>query len=254
MSNQLETVLSASYGNDSVALIQWAYESGISNAVVTFVDTGWAGEGWMERVERCEDWVRSLGYEAVRITPAVQFEELIRMRKGFPNQRYQWCSGLLKGVPFLEWIDAVDQECKATVLIGKRREESEERKDTPEFIEASDYHGGRRVHHPLYLHDELARDALIHRAGFEVLPHRSKECDPCVNANRGDLRTLAAPDVVKLANLEGDVGKPMFRAKRHGGARGIERVIRWANSQQGRYNDRQDDLFSSPCSSGYCGH
>lgn len=245
-------VLSVSYGNDSIALIQWAHEHGLPDVRVVFIDTGWAGEGWMERVERCEEWVRSLGYPAIRITPNIQFEELMRMKKGFPSQRYQWCSGMLKGVPFLEWIDQADPGRKATVLIGKRREESEDRKDTPEFIDASEYHGERRVWHPLYMHGEPARDMLIRAAGFEVLPHRSKECDPCVNANRGDLRTLAPSDAAKLASLEGEVGKTMFRPKKHGGAKGIERVIFWANSSKGKYNDRQEVLFSS-CSSGYCG-
>jgi Phosphoadenosine phosphosulfate reductase family len=247
-------VISTSYGNDSVALIQWAKEHNLSDVTVSFIDTGWAGKGWLERVDRCEVWVRSLGFNPVRIVPRVQFARLIRDRKGFPNQRYQWCSGQLKGMPFLDWVDEVDLECRATVLIGKRREESPERADTPEFIEASDYHGGRRVWHPLYLHKEAERDALLARAGFEVLPHRSKECDPCVNANRGDLRTLAPEDVEKLAVLESEVGKPMFRAGRHGGAKGIERVIRWANSNRGKYDDRQEDLFASPCSSGWCGY
>lgn len=247
-------VISSSYGNDSIATIQWAYEQGIESAFVPFIDTGWAGEGWMARVGRCEEWVRSLGFTPVRITPAVQFEELIRMKKGFPNQRYQWCSGQLKGLPFLDWIDEADPECKATIYIGKRREESQERADTPEFIDASEYHGGRRVRHPLYLHTEAARNALVIRAGFEVLPHRSKECDPCVNSNRADFRDLAPSDAAKTAKLEGEVGKTMFRPKRHGGAKGIERVIRWANSTRGQYNDKQEDLFASPCSSGYCGY
>lgn len=247
-------VISSSYGNDSIATIQWAYEQGIRGAFVTFVDTGWAGEGWMDRVARGEEWVRSLGFTPVRIIPEVQFEELIRFKKGFPNQRYQWCSGQLKGIPFLNWIDDADPECKATVYIGKRREESKERAETPEFVESSDYHGGRRVRHPLYLHTEAARNALVRRAGFEVLPHRSKECDPCVNANKDDFQTLAEKDIQKTSRLEKEVGKNMFRAKRHGGAKGIVRVIRWANSPRGKYNDKQEDLFSSKCSSGYCGY
>lgn len=247
-------VISASYGNDSIALIQWAKESGLKDVTVTFIDTGWSGKGWMDRVARCEEWVVTLGFTPVRIIPAVQFEELIKSRKGFPNQRYQWCSGHLKGVPFLGWIDEIDPERKATILIGKRREESQERADTPEFIDASEYHGDRRVWHPLFMHDEQARNELIVRAGFEVLPHRSKECDPCVNANRDDFRTLDESDAQKVAQLEADTGKTMFRSKRHGGAKGIEQVIRWANNSPGNYNEKQEDLFASPCSSGYCGH
>ena len=43
-------VISASYGNDSCAMIQWAHENGIDDVVVTYIDTGWAGDGWADVV------------------------------------------------------------------------------------------------------------------------------------------------------------------------------------------------------------
>ena len=245
-------VISSSYGNDSVAMIQWAHEQSLADVHVVFIDTGWSSLGWPGRVEKAERWVQSLGFNPVRLTPEVQFQQLMRDRKGFPSQRYQWCSVHLKGVPFLDWIDEHDPQCLATVLIGKRRSESQERKDTPEFVEASEYHGGRRVWHPLYLHSNEDRDALLHRAGFEPLPHRSMECSPCINANRADMRLLDERDIAKVEQLEAEVGKTMFRPRRHGGARGIRKVIAWANASPGAYNERQEDLFNG-CSSGYCG-
>jgi len=245
--------ISSSYGNDSVAMIQWAHERSLSNVHVVFVDTGWAAPGWLDRVDRLEPWVKSLGFAVVHLKSEVTFEELVTKKKGFPNQRHQWCSGILKGLPFLTWIDDADPENKATILIGKRREESHERADTPEFIESSVYHGGRRVWHPLYLHTKAERDELIGRAGFDVLPHRSKECTPCVNANRDDMRRLSEEDIQRVEDLESRVGKTMFRPKRHGGAKGIRRVIAWAYADRGKYDDRQEQLFNQ-CSSGYCGH
>lgn len=246
-------VISVSYGNDSLALIQWAIEARLENVTAVFIDTGWAAPEWPERVARCEEWARSQGIGIVNIKPEVQFEELIRMKKGFPSQRYQWCSGMLKGLPFLNWIDEIDPECAAVVLIGKRREESVERANTPEFIESSEYHAGRKVWHPLYEHDEQERDALLMRAGFAPLPHRSKECTPCINANKGDLISLTPFEIERVKALEADTGKTMFRSKKKGGAKGIEQVIQWAKSARGKYNPDQDDLFNS-CSSGYCGH
>jgi hypothetical protein len=246
-------VNSSSYGNDSVAMIQWAHETGLPDVHVLFIDTGWAATGWLDRVSKAEEWVKSLGFNAVRLTPEVQFEELMRSKKGFPSQRYQWCSVHLKGVPFLGWIDEADKECKATVLIGKRRDESPERADTAEFIASSEYHGGRRVWHPLFLHTDADRDALLHRAGFEPLPHRSRECSPCINSNRADLRLLDETDIAKVEALESEVGKTMFRPARHNGAVGVRKVIAWASASPGTYNEAQDDMFSE-CSSGYCGH
>ncbi|RYG94587.1 MAG: phosphoadenosine phosphosulfate reductase [Alphaproteobacteria bacterium] len=246
-------VISSSYGNDSVALIQWAAENCLPDITVVFVDTGWSKPGWLERVERSEEWVRSQGFQVVTIKPEVQFEELMRRKKGFPNQRHQRCSALLKGLPFLTWIDEADPDCRATVLIGKRREESEDRKDTPEFVESSPYHGGRKVWNPLYLHAEAQRDELLGRAGVEKLQHRSDECSPCVNANKGDLRRLTPFEIERLKNLEAETGQTMFRTKKKGGAKGIEQVIQWAYSGRGRYNPKQESMFNS-CSSGYCGY
>lgn len=248
----MKYAISTSYGNDSVAMIQWAKEQNLQDVSVIFVDTGWAAPGWLDRVSRLESWVKSLGFDVIHVKSEIPFEDLMLRKKGFPSQRYQWCSGILKGLPFLTWIDEADKENSAIVMIGKRREESQERADTPEFIESSEYHGGRKIWHPLYLHTEAMRDELLERAGIAKLPHRSKECSPCINANRDDMRQLTEDDIARVEELEAKVGKTMFRPKRHGGAVGIRKVIAWAYSERGRYNEKQDQLFNQ-CSSGYCG-
>ena len=248
----MKYVISSSYGNDSLAMIQWASEAGLQDVTVLFVDTGWSAPGWLDRVAECERWVSGIGFAPVHIKSPMPFPELMRHKSGFPSQRYQWCSGMLKGLPFLDWIDEADPGCKSIVMVGKRREESQERADTPEYVHGSEYHGGRTLWHPLYLRDTAARNELLSRAGFDPLPHRSKECSPCINANREDLRQLSEAEIVRVEALEADVGNVMFRAKRHGGAHGIRRVIAWAYSKRGQYDDRQETLFSG-CSSGYCG-
>ena len=243
-------VISVSYGNDSIALIQLAYERGLSGADVVFVDTGWSGEGWMDRVERAEAWASGLGFKTHRLHPIMPFEQLMVFKKGFPSQRYQWCSALLKVVPFLTWLDDVDPDGQAVVVLGLRRAESQERSKTPERIENSERHGGRDVWCPLFAHSDDDRNALLARAGFDPLPHRSMECAPCVNANRGDLRALSERDIQKVEQLESVVGKTMFRPARHNGAKGIREVIAWANSSPGKYDPRQ---MSFGCDSGMCG-
>ena len=45
-------VISASYGNDSKAMIWWAYENHIDDVVVTYTDTGWASEAWRSVAKR----------------------------------------------------------------------------------------------------------------------------------------------------------------------------------------------------------
>lgn len=232
-------VISASYGNDSMALIQWAHENALPSVTVAYCDTGWAAPGWFLRVEAGEALARSYGFATVRCK-SMGMAELVRMKKAFPASGMQFCTGHLKGVPFLQWIDEADPEVKAMVLIGKRREESEDRKDTPEFIESSEHHGGRRVWHPLYLHGEDERNALLGRAGVEVLPHRSKECDPCVNANRADFQRLSEGSIERVNDLEVELGKPMFRPKRFG-AVGIHGVIVWAKDGRNRPSHDEEE-------------
>lgn len=244
-------VISVSYGNDSLAMIQWAHENSLDafgNVVVAYCDTGWAAPGWERRIELGEAFARGLGFHTVNVK-SIGMQELVRMRKGFPGNGLQFCTAHLKGVPYLMWLDEVDPEFKATTLIGKRRAESAERANTPEYVEASDYHGGRRLWHPLFEHDDAQRNALLARAGMVpmpaglplskhdrlyVLPHRSLECNPCVNANRGDFLRLTPYEMARVRDLEVEIGKPMFRPERFN-AVGIYGVVMWA-----RHGKRHD--------------
>ena len=48
----MDYVIFASYGNDSIALIQWAHERGLQGVHVAYSDTGWAAPWWAARVEQ----------------------------------------------------------------------------------------------------------------------------------------------------------------------------------------------------------
>ena len=249
----MDYVISASYGNDSMAMVQWAHEHGLHGVTVAYCDTGWAAPGWELRVAEGEALSKRIGFETVQIQ-SMGMQKLVHMKMGFPTHGMQFCTAWLKGIPFLQWIDKADPECKAVVMVGKRRDESPARRDTPEYVESSEYHGGRRLWHPLYLHSEGERDALLVRAGIEKLPHRSDECSPCVNANRDDLRRLSFRQKCKTAALEAHTGQPMFRAEKHGGAVGIDQVIEWAKYSPGQYKPGIEDLFEVGCGSPFgCG-
>jgi 3'-phosphoadenosine 5'-phosphosulfate sulfotransferase (PAPS reductase)/FAD synthetase len=243
-------VISASYGNDSIALIQWMYEAGYKGCYVVYIDTGWASVDWPERVKQGEALAKSYGFTTCRIGAVNKFADLMRVKKGFPSQRYQWCSAHLKGIPFLDWLCTNDVDRDALVIIGKRKYESKNRADTKEWVCASEYHDHRDVWHPLHEHTDAMRDELVVRAGFEVLPNRSQECAPCINANRSDFLILSDDDIAKVEMLEASVGKTMFRPYRHMGAVGVRAVVEWARSGRGKYNSDQVSM----CHHGMCGH
>jgi len=225
-------VISSSYGNDSVALIQWAHEHSLPDVTVVYCDTGWSSPSWPQRVEKGEALALRYGFNVVR-AKSIGMAALVRIKKGWPGNGQQFCTAHLKGVPFLEWIEEADKERSAVVLIGKRRAESEARKNTPETIEQSPYHGDRKIWHPLYAHTDEQRNELLSRAGFDTLPHRSHECNPCVNANRSDFKRLTYGEIERVNDLECEIGKPMFRPKRFN-AMGIHGVIVWAKDGRSR--------------------
>ena len=255
----MKHVIFASYGNDSIALIQWVYENKLEDVTVLYNQTGWTAKFWEERVLNMEDWVRSLGYHPARTT-SQGMESLVKQRKGWPRQGMQFCTLWLKIMPAAIWLDENDPGQKALCLVGVRREESAKRANFPRLEKGSENYGGRDVMAPLVDHTEKDRDALLQRAGVEPLPHRSMECFPCVNSNRTDLRELAKdPErIAEIARIEDEMGhtakgKPrvMFRPYKKMGATGIREVVKWAESERGKY--KAEDEEDSGCDTGWCG-
>lgn len=253
-------IVFSSYGNDSVAVLQWAHEEGLDGVTAVYSDTGWAADGWNERVERMEAWAQSLGFRTDRTT-SIGFKDLARKKKGFPSQRYQWCSYILKIEPGMRWLEENDPERRAACLVGVRREESQDRAKFPAYLANSANHGGRVMLAPMAEMTEEDRNGFLARAGVEPLPHRSRECK-CINSNRQDLRAYTEADIADIRRIEREVGKPMFRPAKRMGARGIDEVMKWANSERGKYRppagappEEPDDLPEEDmlgCNTGYC--
>lgn len=238
-------VIFSSYGNDSVALIQWAHEQGLRDVVVVFSDTKWAAPWWMNRVERLEWWVHTLGFWTDRTT-SIGFVELAKRKMAFPTQQFQWCSYILKIEPGERWLAENDPDGRAVCLVGVRRDEGPDRADFPRYLAKSGNHGDRVMLAPFADFTEAQRDDLLARAGVEPLPHRSMECGPCINSNRQDIRALTETEVAQVEDLEKTMhtlfgltknGKPrtFFRPHRHMGAVGIREVKKWADLPRGKY-------------------
>lgn len=253
-------VIGASYGNDSLALIQVVFEEGWRNVDVVYSDTGWAARWWPERVARMETWVRSLGFRP-HIVASEGMRALVDRKKGWPRQGIQFCTEELKIKPAIDWLEKNDPEKLSIRAVGVRREESENRASFPVWRASNPADGGRPCYAPLASFTVEQRDAALHRAGFEPLPHRSKECFPCINSNRADLLVLAEDEqrIAEIEQIENDMGftgkgkpKTMFRPYRYMGATGIREVVRWAKSDRGKFS-LDDGTGGGNCDGGYCG-
>jgi len=252
----------SSYGNDSIALLEFLHREGVEEVFVVYSDTGWAAPSWGARVEIGERWARELGFTPLR-TKSVGMVELVREHKGWPRcRRGQFCTFELKVKPALELLDELDPRARGTCVVGIRREESTLRAEWPEWKLASERHGGRDLWSPLVTITAEERDRLLRESPFTPLPHRSLECHPCVCANRGDLRLLTDERVAEIEDLEEELSiasggkqRVIFRPRHFKGEIGIRRVWEWAKSDPGKHARGQLPLFEigGECDSGYCG-
>lgn len=251
-------IVFTSCGNDSVALIQWCLNNKVKDLNIAYSNTKWGSDWWDERVRLVKHWVEKSG-GVFHTIESEGFEALCKRKKAFPTNGMGFCSYELKIKPAQEWLETIDPEKDAVCYTGVRRCESARRASWPEWVEESENHGGRSLHSPLVRHDDAMRDELITQTPFPILPHRSMECFPCINANKADIRLLDITAIEKVERLEAEIDalklndgeRFMFRSKKCRGAKGIRQVVDWANSAHGKYESDQQEMFS--CESGFCG-
>lgn len=249
-------VVKCSYGNDSIALLQWLSEHSkthpLGKVVVLYNDTGWATSWWPARVEKGKSLVKRLGFVPAE-TDSKGMSQIVKEHAGWPDMLRRFCTLELKIIPTLEWLACNDPEGKAKMVCGVRREESTSRRGWPEF-NPNGPDEGRPQWSPLVDLCEAERDKLIRRAGWELLPHRSRECR-CINANRKDLRTWSDHDIADVEAIEAEMSslypgkiKLMFHPKRWAGEpKGIRAVVELAHQKVPK-----DEIEPDGCDSGYC--
>ena len=203
-------VLCGNYGNETIAVIEWAKQQSLSDVYVVHVDTGWAASCWAQRVQQGVEYVRDAGFQSVALRSPLGMSESVKDRGSFPSQKYQWCPIQLKGLALLEWLDQQDDACEAVMLLGKRRCQSAAPSLMQQHEPESELHGDRDVWYPLTDVGDQQFTQLIKQAGFDVLPHRSLECDPYIHSTAADFRRLDAEAIKRTQQLEQAVSQTMF--------------------------------------------
>ena len=230
----MEHVAFCSGGNDSVALVQWLHNQGKTEVIVVYNNTGWAADWWELRMQDVQSWVKQIGYTFVEL-PSEGMELLAIRKKGWPAPMpgMQFCTQELKLKPSLQWLNKVDPEQEAVCCVGVRREESQKRSTFPEYTESSEVHGGRALWAPLVRHTKIERNILLSITPFEPLPHGSRECFPCIYANRADVAALPEIRIQQIKQIERTLGytkkghpRTFFRPHRKQGAIGIEEAVK----------------------------
>ncbi len=206
----MQYLILGNFGNHSLAALQALIELRLANLHFVYVDTGWSSASWPSRVQEGSEYAISHGVTVYRLKAKLSFSELVLQRKQFPCQKFQWCASFLKGLTISDFLEHFDPECEAIIVTGKRRYDSRRYTDLQEFEDGNDLYQGRAVWNPLWNTTNEAWKLLISRTGFEVLPHQSLECSPCIHYKPSDLFTLDSSAVKRLETLEKQVKQAMF--------------------------------------------
>lgn len=256
-------VVKCSYGNDSIALLQWLHEYNqkypLGKVVVLYNDTDWGAKWWEGRVENAEkNLLPKFGFIPAR-TQAKKWRKLINDHNAWPDKLRRFCTQEQKIIPTQHWLSQHDPDGLAELVCGVRREESADRRNWPEWVDSDSTNEGRPQWSPLVLLNAAERDALIIKAGWVPLPHRSRECR-CVLANSSDIKTWNEDDITEIEGLEAELGvrnrerdfsnKFMFHPHRKKGRpQGIRAVVEWAKQVKPRAAALEP---GGGCDSGYC--
>ena len=184
-------IIPCNYGNETVALIQWAKDSGLEDVHCLYVDTGWASPEWPERVVLAKKWVEEIGFNHVTLKPKADFPALIREQGKFPTTQFQWCASFLKALPMLEYLDFdLDPEYKSTILLARRKAASRANFNLERRVEDTEHYSGRPIEHAILDLTDEQRDELIVKSGLPIIEGRSMECAICTNFVKADIQRL----------------------------------------------------------------
>jgi hypothetical protein len=273
----MKNIISISGGNDSIAMLQWVIENREhfedEEFTAVYVNTGWAVSWWADRVAKVKQFCENNNIYFYEISAPLGFEELVRKKGIFPNRIQKYCTFELKIKPMVNWRKEMKFTNKnSRILIGVRADESAARSETVSLGERDGY----EAIYPLAYLNDVKRDELIVRSGFDVLPTRSSECHPCIyEASKTALRRIEPDRVELISALEKDLSDytnakrklnkhpkydptevfGMFNSKNlggNGGKGGIKEQIKWAKSARGKYTLGQEDMFCDD-QIGYCG-
>lgn len=202
-------ILLANYGNPSIAMIQWAIETQLANFVVLSVDTGWQSSLWQQRLPMVWNYLAANDVVYFHLNAQKSFAECVLDRGSFPSKKYQWCPSFLKGLAILDKLDELDMNCAAIIHLAKMRCVSRSNQ-TLVSGEENEHFDNRILNYPLLGISLEERNALIQRAGFEVLTFNSQECMPCIHATFTDWQVMSNDDLKRLESLEAKIGATMF--------------------------------------------
>jgi hypothetical protein len=237
------------FGDNTVALIRWAYLQKLKEVTILYIETGWSSVSWQRRVQESQVLLAKYGFQHRALKPKRTFIELIRERGEPPNAKFGWCSTFLKALPLLSFLDEVDPSCEGIILLGSSQSDSRARYGLSEFVDESEHYGGRTVWYPLFDKTLSEKQALVAQTGLRLLGDRSQECLLCIHSAISEIKSLDQETLENIALLEDEIGMAFFHSRYP--AKSIKQLYL---EQSGDKEQHSLEKFDAGCGSRYvCG-
>ena len=80
-------IIFGNYGNNTIALIQWAHLHQKNNVYVVHVETGFAASEWQTQVKKGQALAKRYHFNAIALQANPGLPEMILDRKRFPSSQ-----------------------------------------------------------------------------------------------------------------------------------------------------------------------
>ena len=202
----MKYLISLSGGKDSTACLLWALKTFDKEEIIPYyIDTKWEHDAVYEYLDYLE---KELNINIKRIE-SIGMEELSIREKMMPNTFARFCTRELKIKPALEFYKTIEDDF--INIVGIRRDESENRKDTETFYVKDGiktlcpiaYWDTQRVFN---YHKENSIDVNpLYKKGYSRVG-----CFPCVYARKHELIMMEDKYKNRVRDLEEKVGAKFF--------------------------------------------
>lgn len=195
-------VVGVSSGKDSTGLLLWLlneFKINRNKLICTFSDTGNEADEVYQHIDKIS---REL-HPIITLKPELDFFELARSKKRFPDTIRRFCTEQLKLMPLKTYLETLDG--RILTISGVRAEESKRRAKYKEFVGMYETFTGYDDWRPL-LKWKLEDIFLIHkRYGFPLNPlydygFSRVGCNPCIMLKKEEVKLFAElfPEKVNL--------------------------------------------------------
>lgn len=186
-----------------------------SQIKVVFCDTGWEKDETMQEIETIKDRLKEFDIEFLTLTNPKYpngMTDLIKSKKAFPTRMAKTCTQLLKMIPAVEYYKSLNSKgLKVISLVGKRRDESKDRIDTPdkEYYSYKDW--GFTIYQPIAdwtetdVYSFLDETWGIPQSYFNG--NKRVGCDECFQADLKSISLMSEDKIKQMEEVESEVSK-----------------------------------------------